>query len=173
LQAIDNNTILKGIKKIDFTCSLDGFKHISKFGSEFIELVRTKAPQTLIIVDSGFGFKNNVVHTVSDHINLTGDNPLVGPNDPIGERFPIVQGIYVPELLPDLPKGIAGGLASGIKPTEQELSLIRSLGVDFCCYNLVPAMLIAAHAKCKVLGIVVPEKQKLDNKIIDQIMSLT
>jgi purine-nucleoside phosphorylase len=108
-------------------------------------------------------------HVVRDHLNLTGTNPLVGPNDPCGERFPSVNDVYITDLCPNLPRGVAAGLVGGVFPTREEMEFLRSLGADFCCYNLVPTMIVAAHAGLKVLGLVVPEGVEV-NPVLDVVL---
>lgn len=167
-------SVLQGATLVDFTGKLDGFKHMSGFGDEFVRLVRSGSPpRSLVIVDRGVWMKEAQPLTVKDHLNLTGSNPLIGPNHPAGERFPVVQGVYVTDCLPALGQGIAAGLKAGLVPTGDDIALLRSLGADCCCYNLVPSMLIAAHAGLKVLGIVVGEGDTLSAEILKEIAKLT
>lgn len=153
---------LDGVSCIDFTDSIASFNRFLCFDEEVIDFIRDlakdpKGPRTILVVDHGFGFETDAPHIVSDHLNLTGDNPLVGPNDPCGQRFPILKDTYISNLLPDLHRGVAVGLKQGVLPSQEEVSMIRFLGGDFCCYNLVPAMIVAAHAGIRVVGVVVPE----------------
>jgi hypothetical protein len=156
-ELVDLNKALR----VDFTGTLDGFEHKESFGDDIVVRLRDSSadPKIVIVVDRGYGFERNAPHVVRDHINLTGHNPLVGPNDPCGERFPAVNCIYITDnkLLPEFPSGIAAGVKSGVVPDEDELRLIRSFGANMYCYNLVPTMIIAAHAGWRVLAIVVPE----------------
>lgn len=156
-ELVDLNKALR----IDFTGTLDGFEHKEGFGDDLVAMLRDSGaePKVVIVVDCGYGFETKAPHVVRDHINLTGHNPLVGPNHPCGERFPAVNCIYITDnkLLPEFPSGIAAGIKQGTVPGEEELRLIRSFGADMYCYNLVPTMIIAAHARWRVLGIVVPE----------------
>lgn len=151
-------TSLKDARCIDFTREAEGFLQLKSFGDRVISFVREgKGSQVLVVVDRGYMMRNATPHVVRDHLNLTGTNPLVGPNDPCGERFPSVNGVYVTDLCPQLPRGVAAGLKPGVFPTREEMDFLSSLGADFCCYNLVPTMIVAAHAGFKVLGIVAPE----------------
>lgn len=144
--------------KIDFGGKTPGFQAFARFSEDVVKLLRKPAQNKLLImVDRGYGFKTAVPQVVTDHLNLTGDNPLVGPNDPVGERFPSVNALYLTNCMPGVPGGVVAGLKAGIKPTVEELELIHSLGGDFYSYNLVPAAIVAAHAGWKVLGIVIPE----------------
>lgn len=142
---------------IDFTGTISGAKQFDKFDDEVTSLIRNSDEKLFVIVDKGTGFKKTEPFVVSDHINLTGGNPLVGPNDPCGERFPVVKDVYITDKANGLSVGIAAGLKPGYAPSAKDLELLRTFGCDFCCYNLVPAMIIAAHAGRRVLGLVVPD----------------
>lgn len=146
---------LRKARKIDFTNTVPGFQSFDSCGDEVLRLVRHAGAETVIAIDRGYEIE--APHLVTDHLNLTGHNPLVGPNDPCGERFPSVNDIYVTDILPELPRGVAAGLKPGVQPSPEDLKVIKSLGADFYCYNLVPTMIVAAHARLRVLGIVVPE----------------
>jgi len=149
---------LKGASRIDFTGQLPDFTHYPAFSSDVISLIRKGVgSRVLVVIDVGWGFGKAVPHKVRDHMNLTGSNPLVGPNDSCGERFPSVNSVYLSDFLPELPAGVLAGLKPGVVPSADDLSLMRSLGADFYSYNLVPTMIVAAHAGFKVLGVVIPE----------------
>ncbi|MBX9690432.1 MAG: hypothetical protein K2X27_27200 [Candidatus Obscuribacterales bacterium] len=166
----------KGAKLVDFTASPHaGFEHMDKFGPEFIEMVRNKSngSKAVVVIDHGFAARYTGPVLVRDHINLSGNNPLVGPNHPAGERFPIVQGIYFSDILKDCQQGVLAGLKEGVKPDSEEQQLLRTIGADVCSYNLVPSMLVAAHAGWKVLGIVLGENSRLSEKQLAEIKELT
>lgn len=168
---------LKTATRIDYTSSVPGFSHLEKFDQRTIDLIRNSADSKMIvIVDSGYALPKAVPHVVTDHLNLTGDNPLVGPNYAAGPRFPVINDIYVKIIdtldpkktlpmnnpLGNLPLGVAVGLKPGSVPSEEQMAAIRALGGDFYCYNLVPAMLVAAHIGLKVFALVVPHGEQLD-----------
>ena len=157
---------MKGAPVIDFASE--------NFGDKFTALIRgASKPQVVILIDHAVGAHPSQPVVVRDHLNLTGGSPLCGPNDPCGERFPVVQGIYLEDQLPDLPRVVVAGLKQGVRPDASEQELIKSLGAEACCYNLVPAMLIAAHAKCQVLGILLPENGTLPESLAAEISKLT
>lgn len=151
---------LRGAMLIDFTGAIKPGGHDS-FNDAVVKLIRSGDHKTVVIVDRGSCLQVSQPHLVTDHINLTGTNPLCGPNDPCGERFPVVNEIYHnttgDETIDKLPRGVAAGLKTGVVPRDEEMVKLKSLGADFCCYNLVPAMIVAAHAGLKVIGIVVPD----------------
>ncbi len=149
---------------------------MKSFGPEFVELVRGSkdGSKAVVVVDHGFGGRFTSPLIARDHINLTGNNPLVGHNDPaIGERFPIVQGIYLTDLLKGANSGVVAGLKEGVKPDSEEQELLRTIGADICSYNLVPSMLIAAHAGWKVLGILLSDDANLSAEQVNEINELT
>ena len=102
---------------------------------------------------------------IADHINLTGDNPLIGPNeDEWGPRFPDLSSAYDPELRRKA-KMIAAGLnielfegtyAAISGPnfmTKAELAMLITLGADVLGMSTAPEVIVANHAGLKVLGI--------------------
>ena len=71
---------LRHAKLIDFTGELGQFKQYSGFIPEVVSELRNKErAEVAIIVDRAYcqGLGENVPYLVSDHLNLTGDNPLV------------------------------------------------------------------------------------------------
>jgi hypothetical protein len=147
--------------KIDFTGTVNGgFEKFSAYNDDVKKLLRSgKGSKVCVIIDRGYGFKEKAPYVVRDHLNLTGYNPLVGPNDPCGERFPAVNSTYIAEggVGNGVKQAVVAGLRDGVVPTADDIAFLQSVGADGYSYNLVPAMIIAAHAGWKVLGIVVPE----------------
>lgn len=105
------------------------------------------------------------VMLISDHINLTGDNPLVGPNvEAWGERFPDMSQVYDPRLL-DLARGVARaqgievyeGVYVGLKgpsmETPAETRMLRILGGDAVGMSTVLEVIAARHMGLRVLGL--------------------
>ena len=171
---------LRHAKKIDFTGTLANFAQFPAYGVDVAKLIRDRGrEEAIIVVDHAFGMQYDACLVV-DHLNLTGDNPLVGPNDPIGQRFPVVNNIYVPAAdtidqeetwamgnpLGQLHNGIAAGVKTGLRLADEEFQLVKKLGAHFYCWNLVPTMLVAAHAGLRVLAIVIPEGKKLDERLV-------
>ncbi len=92
---------------------------------------------------------SNKKYDISDHINLSGFNPLKGP------QFIPLSNIY------ESKKGIVVvGLKEGIEPNLHEKKILLRIGVKAYCYKLVPAVIKAASKGLKVraIGIV---KQKI------------
>lgn len=158
---------------IDFTGSLktdDKSRVFSfeRFDSKVMDLIRKQNENKFgIIFDTANSCNSAVPHVVpsvvKDHINLSGDNPLIGPNFPGGERFPPVQDIYVfdcAEKISEAKAVIIAGLKQGKNLSEQDAEFINSLGADLYCYNTVPTMITAAHAKWKLLSVVGPAQNE-------------
>lgn len=168
---------LKNAIRIDYTSKLDGFNHFTKFDQKSIDLIRGNADKKcIVIVDNGYELPNGAPHVVTDHLNFSGDNPLVGPNPAGGPRFPVINNIYLTMTdtvdpkktmplnnpLTNVPAGVVAGLKEGVKPTGADMKTIRDLGGEFYCYNVVPTMLVAAHLGLKVFALVVPEGESVD-----------
>lgn len=167
-------SVLQGAALVDFSGSVQEYRSLSQFNEDFTKLIRTgNKPKSVVIIDKAVGIPLEAPVLVRDHLNLTGHSPLCGPNDPCGERFPVVQGIYIEDLLPQLPRVVVAGLPQGQVPSKEEVELIKSFGAQACSWNIVPSMLIAAHAKCKVLAILLPERGTLAADISEELRKLT
>lgn len=159
---------LKGARLIDFTGAVSGFEHYAQFGDSVVKLLRNGSENKVVVVIDR-ALHTTEPHLVADHVNLSGTNPLCGPNVECGERFPVVNGVYLTEfgddVLTRLPRGVAGGLKAGVSVSEEERAKLSALGIDFYCYNLVNTMLVAAHAGWKVVAIVVPDGTRIGDKV--------
>jgi hypothetical protein len=164
---------LKGAICVDFTGTAADCRQLKEFNNDFVSLVRKSPGKPIVIIDRAVGGNLKAPAVVRDHLNMTGTSPLLGPNDPCGERFPVVQGIYVEDALPDLHSVVVAGLHNSVRPDAADLELVNKFGASVCCYNVVPAMLVAAHAKSRVLAVLVPEGQSLPADLATQIQALT
>lgn len=102
---------------------------------------------------------------IADHINLSGQNPLVGENDDrIGPRFLDLSHAYDPELgalLEDcareqgiaLPAGVYACLLGPSYETPAEVRMLRALGADLVGMSTVPEVIAARHMGVRVAGI--------------------
>lgn len=102
---------------------------------------------------------------IKDHINFTGVNPLIGPNDDtIGPRFPDQSFTYNKELR-DIAKNVAKELNFELKEgvymwftgpvyeTPAEVRMARIMGADAVGMSTVPEVIVANHRGVKILGI--------------------
>jgi purine-nucleoside phosphorylase len=102
---------------------------------------------------------------IKDHINMTGKNPLIGPNDDrIGPRFPDMTNTYnnelrdiaknaAKELKFDLKEGVYCGLLGPTYETPAEIQMVRSIGGDLVGMSTVPEAIAANHMGLNILGI--------------------
>ena len=102
---------------------------------------------------------------ITDHINLTGENPLVGPNeDSWGERFPDMSGAYDRQLADlaataaqnagiRLHRGVYAGLKGPCLETPAEIRFLRTIGADAVGFSTVQEAIAAVHAGMRVLGL--------------------
>lgn len=100
-----------------------------------------------------------------DHINLMGDNPLIGPNDDsLGPRFPdmsepydfrmvaLAERVALEERI-TLRKGVFVAVAGPNLETRAEYRFLRWIGADVVGMSLVPEVLVAVHGGMKVLAL--------------------
>jgi purine-nucleoside phosphorylase len=102
---------------------------------------------------------------ISDHINLQGHSPLVGPNDEsLGPRFPEMTDAYDPELRAaareaagrlglDLGEGLYAAWLGPAFETPAEIRMLRTLGADLVGMSVVPEVLAARHMGIRCLAI--------------------
>ena len=114
---------------------------------------------------AGDGLEPGDLVLISDHLNLTGRNPLTGPNDSrLGPRFPDMSAVYAPALRSTahevgsrvgvtLKEGIYAWFLGPSYETPAEVQMAKRLGADLVGMSTVPEA-IAAHAMgAEVLGI--------------------
>ena len=102
---------------------------------------------------------------ISDHINFSGSNPLIGPNlDSFGPRFPDCSDIYTASLRAvinekaaemgiSLREGVYAMYSGPNYETPAEIRMFRILGADVVGMSTVPEALVAAHCGMQVVGI--------------------
>lgn len=98
---------------------------------------------------------------IADHLNLTGQNPLTGPNDDkVGPRFLDLTEVYSSKLRdlarevdPELQEGVYAGLPGPTYETPAEVRMLRSLGADLIGMSTVHEAIAAHYLDAKVLGI--------------------
>ncbi len=110
-------------------------------------------------------FEPGELMLLTDHINLSGDNPLYGPNvDALGPRFPALVDAYDTELADRarvaaartgvrLHEGVYVMLAGPSFETRAEMRMLRGLGADAVGMSTVLEVIVARHAGVRVLAI--------------------
>jgi purine-nucleoside phosphorylase len=125
--------------------------------------------KTLILTNAAGGvntsFARGALMVIDDHLNLIGDNPLVGPNDErFGPRFPDMTEVYSRRLraIADeagaaagltLPHGVYAALKGPSYETPAEIRYLRTIGADAVGMSTVPEAIVARHMGLEVLGI--------------------
>lgn len=125
--------------------------------------------KTLILTNAAGGinpqFSPGDLVCVTDHINLTGNNPLIGINDSeMGERFPDMSGAYQPklnEILYDCAKELGIDLAGGVYAavsgpsyeTPAEVRMLGILGADLVGMSTFAETIAAHHMGVRVCAI--------------------
>ena len=102
---------------------------------------------------------------IRDHINLQGQNPLVGPNDDrFGPRFPDMTDAYNPKfrefalgeaerLGGDIHEGVYAAMLGPSYETPAEIRYLRTIGADLVGMSTVPEVIVARHMGLEVLAI--------------------
>jgi purine-nucleoside phosphorylase len=125
--------------------------------------------RALILTNAAGGinleYKQGALVVMTDHINLQGQNPLVGPNDDrFGPRFPdMTQAYWKPyreialrashRLCKTLYQGVYAGLLGPNYETPAEIRYLRTIGADLVGMSTIPEVIVARHMGLKVLAI--------------------
>ena len=145
--------------------------------------------RSLVVTNAAGGinadFSPGQLVLISDHVNLQGASPLVGPNDEsLGPRFPDMSDAYDPELRVraheaaaqlgiDLGEGVYAAWLGPQFETPAEIRFLRAIGGDLAGMSTVQEVIAARHMGIRVLGIsvvtnmaagVLPEK--IDHELV-------
>ncbi len=136
-----------------------------------VRLLCAIGARTLIVSGASGGmnpqYRQGDLVVIEDHINLMGDNPLIGPNDDaMGPRYPDMSAPYDRKLI-DL--AMSTGLAQGVRchsgvyvavagpclETRAEYRFLRGIGADVVGMSVVPEVIAAVHCGMRVMGMAI------------------
>ncbi len=136
-----------------------------------VRVLRALGAKTLVVSAASGGmnpqYRTGDLVIIEDHINLMGDNPLIGPNDDsLGPRYPDMIEPYTRELIE---LAMKAGIKRGVRchtgvyvavsgpnlETRAEYRFLRTIGADVVGMSVVPEVLVAVHAGMKTLGLAI------------------
>ncbi|HTM00378.1 MAG TPA: purine-nucleoside phosphorylase [Candidatus Omnitrophota bacterium] len=136
-----------------------------------VRVTRALGARTLIATNAAGGmnplYRPSDIVAIVDHINLMGDNPLIGRNhDSLGPRFPDMSEPYDRSLIAlahevaleeriALQSGVLVGVAGPNLETRAEYRFLRWAGADLVSMSLVPEAIAAVHGGMRVLAFAV------------------
>ncbi|MDA3897602.1 MAG: purine-nucleoside phosphorylase [Desulfobacteraceae bacterium] len=134
-----------------------------------VRVMQLLGVKVLILTNAAGGlnlsFKPGDIMVIQDHINLTGENPLVGLNiDEWGDRFPDMTNVYDRNLSAiaersgqacgeELQCGVYAGLKGPSLETSAETRFLRQNSADAVGFSTVQEAIAGVHAKMKILGL--------------------
>ncbi|HET9155483.1 MAG TPA: purine-nucleoside phosphorylase, partial [Myxococcaceae bacterium] len=126
-----------------------------------VRLLITLGARVVVLTNASGGVREGLAPgdwmVITDHLNLSGKNPLEGPNDPrVGPRFPDLSRAYDPQLRAmllraadgvgvPLQEGVYAMMAGPSYETPAEIRMLRTLGADAVGMSTVPEVIAAVH----------------------------
>lgn len=146
-----------------------------------VRVLRALGAETLIVSNACGGmhplWAAGDLMLIADHINLLGDNPLIGPNDDaLGPRFPDMSEPYDSSLRViardvavangiTLREGIYAAVQGPNLETRAEYRFLRAVGADVVGMSTVPEVIVARHGGMRVLGLSIITDQCLPDAL--------
>ncbi len=134
-----------------------------------VRVMHEMGVRTLLISNASGGmnplFRKGDLMIIEDHINLLGDNPLIGQNlDEYGPRFPDMSEPYSKRLIEKaeaialenkikVQKGVLVAVSGPSLETRAEYRFLRAIGADSVGMSTIPENIVAVHSGMEVLGI--------------------
>ncbi len=134
-----------------------------------IRVLHALGVKTMFVSNACGGLNPNYsrgdIMLINDHINLLGDNPLIGPNDDdLGPRFPDMSEPYTESLIETarqtaldngikMYEGVYLALSGPMLETRAEYRFLRMIGADVVGMSTVPEVITAVHMDMRVMGV--------------------
>jgi len=134
-----------------------------------VRVMKALGATTLFVSNAAGGmnphFAKGDIMLITDHINMLGDNPLIGPNDnELGVRFPDMSEPYSVRLRDiaktvamdhqiEMHQGVYIALSGPALETKAEYRYLRMLGGDVIGMSTIPEVIAAVHMGMEVLGV--------------------
>jgi purine-nucleoside phosphorylase len=134
-----------------------------------VRVMKALGCEILVVSNASGGmnpqWKKGDLMLIEDHINLIGDNPLIGANDErLGPRFPDMCNAYDRDLLSlaqrvameekiACHKGVFVAVSGPNLETRAEYRFLRGIGADVVGMSTVPEVIVGVHASLRILGI--------------------
>lgn len=134
-----------------------------------VRVMKLLGVETIILSNAcggvNYDYKPGDIMLISDHINMSGSNPLIGKNiDEFGPRFPDMSDVYSESIRKqikdkcisegiDVQEGVYMMYSGPSFETPAEIRAFRTLGADAVGMSTVPEAIVARHCGMKVIGI--------------------
>ena len=146
-----------------------------------VRVMQLLGVKSLILSNAAGGinplFDTGDIMVITDHINLTGNNPLIGPNvDEWGPRFPDMSQVYDLRLIAlaeeaalengvRVQKGVYAGLPGPSLETGAEIRFLKTIGADAVGLSTIPEVIAAVHGGMAILAFSVITNMNLPDRL--------